>query len=245
MKNLLLILFFATAFSITAQTFEVEVLYESVRAGLNDEAVFPMHLINVSQTSVSLYIKRTENNIPDGWSSSLCFTYCFSPSVDSIATTRDYGSGPIEPGDTAEVSLHVFTSSASDSGTVVMEIGSLDNPDETQTFIFRTYAFPDDVEEEAFTAKEFKLMQNYPNPFNPTTVIKYTIPELYGVETLHATSLRIYNVLGEEIAALVNERQAPGNYAVEFNASDLPSGTYFYTLRFGNSVLTKKMILLK
>ncbi len=107
-----------------------------------------------------------------------------------------------------------------------------------------------DVEDGTSPVK-FALAQNYPNPFNPTTMIKYSIPNMGGVETLftesggHATSLQIYNVLGEEIATLVNEKQSPGNYTVQFNASNLPSGVYFYTLRVGDFVVTKKMILLK
>ncbi len=103
-----------------------------------------------------------------------------------------------------------------------------------------------DVEEngEEIPSK-FALEQNYPNPFNPTTTIKYTIPNVGGVETLHATSLQIYNILGEKVATLVNKRQAPGNYTVQFDASNLPSGVYFYTLKVGDVQLTKKMILMK
>ncbi len=107
------------------------------------------------------------------------------------------------------------------------------------------FSYSDILDVEFYAANKFELLQNYPNPFNPTTTIKYTIPQINNVETLHATSLQIYNILGEEIATLVNERQAPGNYTVQFDASDLPSGTYFYTLRVGNFVATRKMILLK
>ncbi len=88
---------------------------------------------------------------------------------------------------------------------------------------------------------KFKLEQNYPNPFNPMTTIKYSIPANAGAPT----SLRIYNVLGKEIATLVNKIQSPGNYSVQFNASDLPSGVYYYTLRVGEFAETKKMLLLK
>ncbi len=102
-----------------------------------------------------------------------------------------------------------------------------------------------DVEETETRPQGFALYQNYPNPFNPTTTIKYSIPANAGVETLHATSLRIYNILSEEIATLVNEKQSPGNYSVQFDASNLPSGVYFYTLRVGDFVATKKMIFLK
>ncbi len=107
-----------------------------------------------------------------------------------------------------------------------------------------------DVEDENVPTK-FSLYQNYPNPFNPTTTITYSIPANAGVETLfteageYATSLQIYNVLGEKVTTLVNEKQAPGNYAVQFNASNLSSGVYFYTLRVGNFTATKKMVLLK
>ncbi len=91
----------------------------------------------------------------------------------------------------------------------------------------------------------FRLSQNYPNPFNPTTTVQYSIPKLNGVETRYSTSLRVYNILGEEVATLVNKRQAPGNYTVQFDASNLPSGVYFYTLHAGDFVATKKMILMK
>ena len=94
--------------------------------------------------------------------------------------------------------------------------------------------------------EEFDLTQNYPNPFNPTTTIEYSIP---NVGMLNATSsnvrLIVYDVLGRKVTTLVNEKQTPGNYSVKFDASNLPSGIYFYTLRAGDFVATKKMILMK
>ena len=97
---------------------------------------------------------------------------------------------------------------------------------------------------------KFSLYQNYPNPFNPTTTIKYSIPCLSGqanVGMRHVLSvqLRIYDVLGREVATLVNQNQTPGNYEVKFDASNLTSGIYLYKLRIGNFVDTKKMILLR
>jgi ligand-binding sensor domain-containing protein len=85
----------------------------------------------------------------------------------------------------------------------------------------------------------FELMQNYPNPFNPTTKIKYQIPELIFV------TLKVYDVLGNEVASLVNEAKPPGIYAVEFSGSGLTSGIYFYQLNAGDFSSTKKAILLK
>jgi hypothetical protein len=85
----------------------------------------------------------------------------------------------------------------------------------------------------------FSLEQNYPNPFNPNTVIKYSIPEVSKV------MLKLFNLLGEEVITLVNEEKVAGSYEVEFNASSLPSGVYFYQLKAGDFVDTRKMILIK
>lgn len=86
---------------------------------------------------------------------------------------------------------------------------------------------------------DFALEQNYPNPFNPTTTINYSIPEAGNVE------MKVYDVLGNEVATLVNEEKTPGNYIANFDASSLASGLYIYTLRSNNFVQTKKMILMK
>lgn len=86
---------------------------------------------------------------------------------------------------------------------------------------------------------EYSLLQNYPNPFNPVTNISFSIPK-NGLVTL-----KVYDILGSEVAELVNEVREAGNYSVTFNALDLPSGIYFYTLTTGNFNATKKLILLK
>ncbi|MGE5861224.1 MAG: T9SS type A sorting domain-containing protein, partial [Ignavibacteria bacterium] len=85
----------------------------------------------------------------------------------------------------------------------------------------------------------FSLQQNYPNPFNPGTKIIYSIPQASFV------TLKIYDILGNEVATLVNEEKSLGNYEAEFNAANLSAGIYFYKLQAGDFVQTKKMILLK
>lgn len=95
-----------------------------------------------------------------------------------------------------------------------------------------------DVKNEVIPTK-LVLEQNYPNPFNPTTSIKFSIPKQEFV------NLKVYDILGKEITTLVNEVKSAGNYEVNFNASNLPSGTYFYRIQSGNYVETKKMILIK
>jgi tartrate-resistant acid phosphatase type 5 len=84
-----------------------------------------------------------------------------------------------------------------------------------------------------------QLMQNYPNPFNPSTEIKYTIPKSGFV------TIKVYNLLGREVATLVNEEKAAGNYSVTFNGANLSSGVYFYTMQEGDFLQTKKLVLLK
>jgi hypothetical protein len=92
---------------------------------------------------------------------------------------------------------------------------------------------------EITTITEYKLEQNFPNPFNPTTTINYSIQKAGEV------TLKVYDMLGKEAASLVNELKEAGYYSVNFNASILPSGIYFYTLTSGNFMATKKLILLK
>ncbi len=93
----------------------------------------------------------------------------------------------------------------------------------------------------------FALMQNYPNPFNPTTIISYVIARSeatrQSVDLL--VQLKVYDILGRKVATLVNKKQTPGKYSVKFDASNLSSGIYFYTLRAGEFTATKKMILMK
>ena len=112
-----------------------------------------------------------------------------------------------------------------------------------------TFEYSNTVEVEINSPTEFTLEQNYPNPFNPTTKIKYTIPStpLSFGEGL-GVRLLVYDILGNEVATLVNEQQQPGTYEVEFNAGQnisLSSGVYYYQLRSGGFVETKKMIIQK
>jgi hypothetical protein len=100
--------------------------------------------------------------------------------------------------------------------------------------------FPLGVENEQINnVKNFELFQNYPNPFNPVTTIKYQIPEAGLV------SLKVYNILGEEVATLVNEIKRSGSYTVDFNAGKLASGVYIYELKTSFESISKKLIILK
>ena len=95
------------------------------------------------------------------------------------------------------------------------------------------------VESEMAVPEKYTLYQSYPNPFNPSTTIKYSVPNNQVV------SLKVYDILGREVAVLIDEYKTAGTYSTDFNASKFASGVYFYQLRAGDFVETKKMILMK
>jgi hypothetical protein len=95
------------------------------------------------------------------------------------------------------------------------------------------------VNSEGTLPASISLEQNYPNPFNPVTKINYSVPQ-FGLVTI-----KVYDVLGKEVATLVNEEKSVGNHQVDFSGYRLSSGVYFYKLQAGSFVETKKMQLLK
>ncbi len=96
-----------------------------------------------------------------------------------------------------------------------------------------------DVNDESAAVKDFSLEQNFPNPFNPSTRINYQIAKENFV------TLKVYDIIGNEVAALVNNQQPAGKYSVDFNSANLPSGVYLYRLQAGNYIQTRKMTLIK
>ncbi|MCZ7609241.1 MAG: T9SS type A sorting domain-containing protein [Ignavibacterium sp.] len=155
------------------------------------------------------------------------------------------GTQTIQPNQSYDLTIQ-YTPTTGDSTAILnincAEIGTLS----TIYLIGNNFNQPVDVEEkpEEILPEGFALYQNYPNPFNPSTTIRYTIPLDAGSET-QEVSLKVYDVLGNEIATLVNDEKESGNYTVEFNASYLSSGVYFYQLKAGDFVQTRKMLLAK
>lgn len=96
-----------------------------------------------------------------------------------------------------------------------------------------------DVNDESAGVNDFSLEQNFPNPFNPSTRINYQIAKDNFV------TLKVYDIIGNEVAALVNNQQPAGKYSVDFNSANLPSGVYLYRLQAGNYIQTRKMTLIK
>ena len=147
--------------------------------------------------------------------------------VDAFGTVVDVNNG---------TSSNPFTLTAPGPGTYIVNAGH-NSPlkwDSASVSITVT-----DVGENPSNPSAFKLYDNYPNPFNPSTTLRYSIPEA------SFTSVKIYDALGNEVSSLVNETKPAGTYEVEFNASDLSSGIYYYTLNAVSFSETKKMILMK
>ncbi len=143
----------------------------------------------------------------------------------------------------------IISNAATEGDYIVADAIRLISYDSTLTSII------DNGKKSINTISDFHLYQNYPNPFNPITKIKFSIPQthnpLLGGTRGRLTTLKVYDILGNEVATLFNEPKEPGIYEVEFsvgssgNASNLSSGVYFYTLRAGEFISSKKMILLK
>ncbi len=152
--------------------------------------------------------------------------------------------GDLEPNENYKISLNGNSQqpvAAGDDGTIYFTISG--------TGSVSVEKGATGIGEDDNPISEFKLYQNYPNPFgkssttgNNTTTIEYTIPNSFSI--VHS-QLSIYDVLGRKVATLVNKEQTPGDYEVKFDASDLPSGIYFYSLKIGSFIDVKKMALLK
>ena len=117
-------------------------------------------------------------------------------------------------------------------------IGAFKDVNWTETWADFNPTGPTSVDDE-ITLNDFELSQNYPNPFNPETVISYQIAVKSKV------TLEIFDILGREVARLVDIEQEAGKHSVKLNAENLPSGNYIYRLRVGSALQTKKMTLLK
>jgi hypothetical protein len=148
--------------------------------------------------------------------------------VNGEYTTVGYVNGA---GTTTEKQSYSFVDKNVNNGNYTYRLKQLD-------FNGR-FEYSNEVEVTVTGPKTFNLAQNYPNPFNPTTNISFTVPEAGKVK------LAVYNLIGQEVAVLVNGVVTEGSHEVEFNAKSLPSGTYFYKLQSDNSVSIKKMLLLK
>ncbi|MDA3860720.1 MAG: M14 family zinc carboxypeptidase [Melioribacteraceae bacterium] len=227
----------------------------------NTESVLTSSAIDLTSIS-SPYLKfKTKYNIESGWDYGQV-----SISTDSI-TWQPIGGGSskIGSGNFQPSNEYIYDGNQSEWITEIVNLNEYSGNQIYLKFEFNSDEYIeedgwyiDDVEifqysnnivsvnDELEFPTAYSLLQNYPNPFNPTTKIKYSIP----VETRHGVSpqnisLKIYDILGREVATLVNKKQSAGNYEIIFNATNLTSGIYFYRLISGDFLESRKMLLLK
>jgi hypothetical protein len=227
------------AYNLKAQDISFEPAETFLYATPGTEIIFDIEVTNLTAMAQTVFIVRTINDLPAGWTTSLCFDLCFAPFIDSIATTSDFNSDPLAPGETRTVSLHFFSDNTVATGNVQLQAGTFHNPGTRIIQNFMATTDPSVGVKDENVLNSYKLSQNYPNPFNPSTRISYTVGEPGFVQ------LKVFNVLGVEVATLVNEQKYSGKYTVDFDASKFSSGVYFYSLSVNNFNQTRKMILEK
>jgi photosystem II stability/assembly factor-like uncharacterized protein len=190
------------------------------------------------------YTRSTDNG--ETWTTNNNPTFITSYAENSLGHlfigTSNLGQGVYRSTDYAETPWEQIN-----TGLPIMDIHSVGVDDQDYLYagswgmsMFKTTTSTiTSVENNKFKPTSFYLEQNYPNPFNNTTIIRYSIPK-EGIVTI-----RIYNILGEEVTTLVNEQKEAGNYQATFNSDQFTSGVYFYQIKAGEFTQTKKMILLK
>jgi hypothetical protein len=210
-------------------------LFYSYDNGSSDDTSF-YGIMGIAIDGITMDPNTMKGLITDSiaWNRIDLFNFMTSTTFDTITTDADYRTfvcvGPfiINAGTTLTVDLAIV------AGTSLSDL--LVNADLAISY---GKLIPLGILDYTTMPIDYLLYQNYPNPFNTTTIIKYSVPQTSNVV------IKIYDILGNEIETLVNEEKAMGTYELNWNAENLPSGVYFYQLKAGDFVDTKKMILLK
>ncbi len=134
-------------------------------------------------------------------------------------------------GTTSKTNSYTYTDNNLSNGKYIYRLKQID--------FDGSFNYSKEVEVNVLNPVKYSLEQNFPNPFNPTTNITYQVAEAGNV------SIKVYDLVGNEVAVLLNDFKNPGNYSLTFNASNMASGVYFYTMKTNNFLMTKKLILLK
>ncbi|MCF8418733.1 MAG: T9SS type A sorting domain-containing protein [Melioribacteraceae bacterium] len=240
MKISMLIAFFIFVCNLViAQSFTFEPVETELSGEVGSEFVFEFTITNESTDRLTVYILRTENNLPEGWYSSFCFDFCFASYIDSVATDETFGTTPLSPGESREFTVHVTALDIEGTATVSVLAANLNDPADHFNFDLTANAYLTDVNDEGKVLEEFRLLQNYPNPFNPSTKIGFYI------DKPGYTNITLFDIMGNEIAVLFNDDLSIGYHEIDFDAENLASGVYIYRLHNNGRYLIQKMILEK
>lgn len=193
---------------------------------------------NTSASVLNFRFARV-NNLPGRWDTQMCYDLCYAPFIDTISLPEDPPYS-ILPNHEDTLFYVDFTCFGQGLGSAVIRMYNTDNPSLFVENIFTVQVGDVGITNISSLVDNYELSQNYPNPFNPTTNINFSIPKSERV------SLKVYDVLGNETASLVNnEFISAGKYKIDFNGAGLSSGIYYYTIKTESFIDTKKMILVK
>ncbi len=238
--NSIFVLIVLVLFSFNINAQDLEVIYHEttiyVPPATGAVIIFDIEIVNISALEQNVFMVRTINNLPAGlgWTSSLCLGNCYPSHFDSVASFL-----PLPAGDTLQASVDVIVENNTGTAHIQVQIGTFRDPGVRTTIDYIATTDPTvDVEDE-INLNSYELKQNYPNPFNPSTQINYNVAEGGLI------NLKVYNILGIEVATLVNEYKPSGSYQVTFDGNDLSSGVYIYNLSVNDFTNTRKMILEK
>ncbi len=216
-----------------AQSFTFVAAETTLAAPVGSEIVFDCTITNTSPNTLTLLLVRTVNNLPQNWESAMCVTACYPPEVDSIVTPQ------MSSGDTLPFSMHIYTVTNAGTGIVRVVSSNTHNPLDQRVLTFTGNGISTDVHHTAGVPDEFSLFQNYPNPFNPSTTIEF--------KTVNAgfVSLKVYDLLGNEVSTLADEVMSAGSHRLTFDARSLSSGVYMCRLRMNDRVDSRRLLLIK
>ncbi|MCY7361277.1 MAG: T9SS type A sorting domain-containing protein [Ignavibacteria bacterium] len=194
---------------------------------------------NTSASTLNFKFARISNILASGFETQMCYDLCYAPSVDTISLPGDPPYS-IAPNHVDTMFYIDFTCIGQGLGTSIVRMYNTSNASLYVQDTFKVQIGNVGISPISTIAEDYNLSQNYPNPFNPVTNINFSISRS------EILSLKVYDLLGNEVANLVNnEKLATGKYKIEFYGNNFSSGIYYYTLRTNNFSDTKKMILLK
>lgn len=217
-----------------SQTFSFTRTSPAMEHGSLDSAFIKCHAEINNLTASTFYITfRLANiNVPSTWDVGICtWVQCYGPGADSITESCPPGIQIVD--------LYFYHNGFPGTGYASIIAKKFINPSENYTVNFGGTTDPIGIKQISSVVKDFNLGQNYPNPFNPSTKINFSIPSNDYV------FLRVYDILGREVKTLVDNQLKAGEYEFEFDAHNLTSGVYYYSLRAGENVSVKKMVLVK
>jgi PKD repeat protein len=222
--------------SLAAGNSNIKIRLRSVQPGwdwwwvLDNFCIYGMYIVPVELTSFTTQVIK--EGVELNWRTAT-ETNNQGFDIERMSSSSDYEKiGYVAGfGTTTEPKTYSFTDSKLDAGTYTYRLKQMD--------FNGSYSYSDEVNADVTLPLEYALEQNYPNPFNPSTTIKYSLAEDGFVK------LAVYNMLGEEVATVVNNVQKAGRYEVSFNANNLSSGVYVYRIEAANYTASKKLILLR